>query len=114
GGAVHLYGSERRAWDGARRSLSGYFSQAGGVREKEIAEHVPPVQGIGGRGYHQGADGSGADVPLHDGWNPSGGGYGAKLAAGTVCGGRSGGGAAWCEPVGGKFAFGLAGVRTAG
>src|SRR5260370_7036702 len=101
GGAVDLYGSERGTRDGARRSVFGYFAQAGGIREEEIAEHVPPVQGAGGRGHHKGADGSGADVPLYDGRDSRGGGDGAELAAGTVCGGGSGRGGGWGRPPGG-------------
>src|SRR4029077_5244162 len=98
GGAVDLYGSERGARDGARRRVFGHFAQARGVREEEIAEHVPPVQGPGGRGHHQGTGGSWSRVPLHDGRDSRGGGNGAEFAGGTVRGGGSGGGVARGEP----------------
>ena len=55
--------------------------------KKKAAEHVSPVQGTGGRRYHQGADGSWADVPLRDGRDSRGCGDGAEHLAGIVRGG---------------------------
>src|SRR6267154_2252571 len=102
-----------RGWSyrrGTRRRVFGYFAQAGGVREEEIAEHVSPVQRVGGRGHHCRANGSWTDVALHDGRNSCGGGDGAEFAARLVCGGRGGGGFAWRESAGRELAFGFAGL----
>ena len=90
GGALDLHRSEGRPRHAARRRVSGHLAQARRVREAEAAEHVPPVQGTGGRGYHQGADGSRADLPLHDGRNSRGCRDGAIVGAGAFRGGRSG------------------------
>src|SRR5262249_31372143 len=112
---VNLYGSEGRARHRAWRRVSGYFAQAGGVREEKTAEHVSPVQGTGGRRYHEGADGSRADVPLRDGRESRGGGHGGEEAAGIDLGGggRGGGGVARGESIGRQFAVGFAGVWAA-
>ena len=58
----------RRPRHAARRRVSRYrlAPHARGDQE-EAAQHVSPVQGAGRRRYHDGADGSRPDVPLHDG-----------------------------------------------
>ena len=97
----------------AWRRVPRYLAQAGRIREAQAAEHVSPVQGTGGRGHHQRADGSRTDVSLRDGRHPRGRGDGADLSAGTVRGGRSSGRLARREPAGRQFAFRFAGVRPA-
>ena len=61
-------GDSRRPRVAAWGRVSRYRVAAeGGGHQEEAAEHVSPVQGAGGCRYHDGADGSRADVPLHDG-----------------------------------------------
>ena len=109
-----LHRSERRPRHRARRRVSRHFAQACGVREEKAAEHVSPVQGTGGCGHHQGADGSWPDLSLHDGRNSRGSGNRSYHVAGIVCGRRSCGRIAWRKSPGRKFAFGFIGVWTAG
>ena len=97
----------------ARRRVPRHFAQAGRIREAEAAQHVPPVQGTGGRGHHEGAHGSRADLPLHDGRNSRGGGDGAIVGSGTICRGRGGRWIAWRESPGRELALGFAGVWQA-
>ena len=105
----------RRPRFAARRRVLGYrFAAAGGGDQEEAAEHVSPVQGTGGRGYHDRPDGSRADVPLHDGRRARGcrdaGIDGARLVRGR----RSRRRHAWGESAGRQFAVGSVGVRQAG
>ena len=58
------------------------------LHPEAAAVHVPPVQGAGGRGHHQGTDGDRADLPLRHGWRGSGPGHRGFVGAWSVRGGR--------------------------
>ena len=53
--------------------------------KKKAAQHVPPIQGTRGCGHHQGADGGGTNLPLHDGRHSRGSGNREVIRGGTVC-----------------------------
>ena len=114
GGACDLYGSTRGPWHGTWRSLSRYLAKARRLCEEKAAQHVSPIQGTRRCRHHQGADGSGTNLPLHDGRHSRGCGNREVIRAGTVCRWRGGSGAAWRQPAGRQFSFGPARLRPPG
>ena len=70
--------------------------------KKKAAEHVSPVQGTGGRGYHERSDGSRSDVPLRDGRNPRGRGDGASSLPGLFAAGEAAAGLHGANRLGGN------------
>ena len=73
----------------ARRGLPGHrVPAAGRLHPAAAAVHVPPVQGTGRRGHHQGADGDRPDLPLRDGRGGGGPGHRGRLGAWPVRRGR--------------------------
>ncbi len=105
----------RRPRLAARRRVPGYrLASHGRGHQEEAAQHVSPVQGAGGRGHHDGADGSRPDVPLHDGRRPRQRRNAGVDRARFVRRGRSRRRHARGQPAGRQLAFRLAGVRQAG
>ena len=84
------------------------------VHPVPAAVHAPPVQGAGGRGHHQGADGDRADLPLRDGRGRGRPGHGRVLGARPVRGGRGVRRHARVQPARRQLAVRPAGVRQAG
>ena len=68
GGPGHQLRDQGGAGVAARRRLPRHLHAAvGRLHQEAAAVDVPPVQGAGGRGHHQGADGGRADAALRDG-----------------------------------------------
>ena len=98
----------------ARRGLPGHrVPAAGRVHPEAAAVHVPPVQGAGRRGHHQGADGDRPDLPLRDGRGRGGPGHRGGLGARPVRGRRGVRRHARVEPAGRQLPVRPAGLRPA-
>ena len=84
------------------------------VHQAPAARDVPPVPRAGRRRHHQGADGGGAHLPLHDGWRAGRRRDPGLHRAGSVRRGRGRGRHARGQPSRRQLAVGPAGVRPAG
>ena len=84
------------------------------LHPEAAAVHVPPVQGAGGRGHHQGGDGGRAHLPLHHGRRARGGRHRGHPGARPLRGGRGGGRAARGQPARRQLALRSRGLRPAG
>ena len=99
----------------ARRGIPGHRLPAAGRGDPaQAAVHVPPVQGAGRRGHHQGADGGRPRPALRDGRRGGGPGHRGGLRARPVRGRRGVRRHARLQPAGRQLPVRPAGLRPPG